>query len=203
MNPEGFLKVPAPRAFSYSGISTFKSCPRAFKYKYIEALPEAFSTIEAHMGTSVHSTLEWAYKQRQEGSAPGTPEALEQYKQIFWNSEDLEKAKVIKSGFTAADYFEQGKAFISYYFTRLFPEDRSVTLYLEHKFEMDLADGIKYKGVIDRVARDETGFLRIIDYKTGRAVPPLENFQLPSYALYIFENNIDHMVQLHIEDLRE
>lgn len=190
-------------SFSYSGISTFKSCPRGFKYRYIEALPEAFSTIEAHMGSSVHATLEWAYKQRQEGQEPGTPEAMEHYKQVFWNSGELEKTKVVKAGFSAADYFDQGKAFVSFFFTRLFPQDRSTTLYLEHKFEMDLADGITYKGVIDRVARDKNGFLRVIDYKTGRAVHPLENFQLPSYAMYIFENNIDHEVQLCIEDLRE
>ncbi|HLP58013.1 MAG TPA: topoisomerase DNA-binding C4 zinc finger domain-containing protein [Candidatus Deferrimicrobium sp.] len=113
------------------------------------------------------------------------------------------KTKIVKSGFTAADYFDQGKAFVSFFFTGIFPQDRSTTLFLEHKFEMDLADGIKYKGVIDRVARDEKGILRIIDYKTGRAAHPLENFQLPSYALYIFENNIDHEIQLCIEDLKE
>jgi len=38
-------------SFSFSAISTFKSCPRAFEYKYVKKLPEAFSSIEAHMGT--------------------------------------------------------------------------------------------------------------------------------------------------------
>lgn len=189
--------------FSFSGISTFKSCPRAYKYRYIEEIPEAFNTIEAHMGSSVHAAIEWAYTQRQENCDPGTTEILDQYKQVFWNSGGLEKTRIVKTGFTTDDYFQQGKTFILFFLNSLFPQDISTTLYLEHKFEIYLADGIKYRGVIDRIAREESGFLRIIDYKTGRAVSPLENFQLPSYALYVFENNIDNEVRLCIEDLRE
>jgi putative RecB family exonuclease len=189
--------------FSFSGISTFKSCPRAFKYRYIEEIPEAFSSIEAHMGASVHAAIEWTYKQRQENHEPNHTESMDQYKETFWNSGVLEKTRIVKAGFTTDDYFQQGKKFISFYMNSIFPQDTSTTLYLEHKFEITLAEGIKYKGVIDRIARDENRFLRIIDYKTGRAVPPLANFQLPSYALYVFENNIDNEVQLSIEDLRE
>ncbi len=200
---EGLLRVPAPRAFSYSGISTFKSCPRAFKYRYIEEIQEAFTTIEGHMGSCVHATIEWAYKQRQENRDPGITETIDQYKQVFWNSEGPERTRIVKAGFTADDYFQQGKTYVSFFLNHLFPQDKSTTLYLELKFEINLADGIKYKGVIDRIVREESGFLRIIDYKTGRAVSPLENFQLPSYALYVFENNIDNEVHLCIEDLRE
>jgi RecB family exonuclease len=190
-------------SFSYSGISTFKSCPRAFKYKYIEEIQEAFTTIEGHLGSSVHAAVEWAYKQRQENDDPGTTETLDQYKQVFWNSGGLEKTRIVKAGFTTDDYFQQGKTFLSFFLNSLFPQDKSATLYLEHKFEINLADGIKYRGVIDRIAREESGFLRLIDYKTGRAASPLENFQLPSYSLYVFENNIDNEVRLCIEDLRE
>jgi RecB family exonuclease len=190
-------------SFSFSGISTFKTCPGAFKYKYIEQLPEAFSSIEAYMGTSVHAVLEWAYQQRLQGSEPGIPEAMEQYKQTFWNSGELEQVKVIKTGFTVTDYFDRGKTFITFFLNHIFPRDNSTTLHLEHKFEIHLAEEIKYRGVIDRVARGADGMIRVIDYKTGRTGPPLDTFQLPAYALYIFENNKDNEIQLCIEDLRE
>lgn len=191
------------RAKSFSGISSFKSCPRAFKYRYIEEIAEAFTSIEAHMGTSVHAAIEWTYKQRLEHNDPDATETMDHYKQVFWNSGALEKTRIIKPAFTTDDYYQQGKTYILFFMNTMFPQDKSTTLYLEHKFEITLADGINYKGVIDRIARDEDRFLRIIDYKTGRAVPPLDNFQLPSYAIYIFENNIDNEVRLSIEDLRE
>ena len=193
--------------FSFSAISNFKSCPKAFEYKYIEKLPAAFSSIEGHLGASVHAALEWAFKERLEGREPDLAGASQQFKQVFWDSQSLEKAKVIKAGKTIADYFDQGKGFITSFFKRVFPVDKSTTLYLEHKFEMILADEIKYRGVIDRVCRGEDGVIQIIDYKTGKTGHPLDNLQLPSYALYIFEHEqkgiIDNEIRLCIEDLKE
>ena len=122
------------RGFSFSGISSFKSCPKSFEYKYIEKLPSAFVSIEAHMGTSVHTVIERAYKERQAGRETGVEEALEHYKQIFWNSAVLEKTKVIKEGYTATEYFNTGKGFVVFFFTELFPRDKSDTLLLEKRF---------------------------------------------------------------------
>jgi ssDNA-binding Zn-finger/Zn-ribbon topoisomerase 1/RecB family exonuclease len=193
--------------FSFSAISTFKSCPKAFEYKYIEKLPEAFSSIEGHMGASVHAALEWAFKERLEGREPDLAGASEQFKQVFWDNQNLEKTKVIKADTTIADYFDQGKGFITSFFKRIFPMDKSTTLYLEHKFEMDLADEIKYRGVIDRVSMGEDGVIQVIDYKTGKTGHPLDNLQLPSYALYIFEHEhsitMGNEIRLCIEDLKE
>lgn len=188
--------------FSFSAISTFKSCPRAFAYKYIKKLPEAFNTIEAYMGGCVHKTLEWAYNQRQEDYDPTLDAALEQYKGT-WNSGDSEYIIVVKEDMARMDYFKQGAEFIGYFFNHIFPHDRSTTLYLEHKFEMPLGEKIVYRGVIDRISKGADGTMRITDYKTGRVEHPLENLQLPSYALYIFQHNIDQEIELCFEDLRE
>lgn len=201
--------------FSFSAISTFKSCPKAFEYKYIEKLPEAFSSIEGHMGASVHFALEWAFKERQEGREPDLAGVSEQFKQAFWESRNLEKTKVIKAGTTIAEYFDQGKELITSFFKRIFPVDKSTTLLLEHKFEINLAEKIKYRGIIDRVSRGEDGVIQITDYKTGRTGHPLDNLQLPSYALYIFQHehenstdidigiDIEDEIRLCIEDLKE
>lgn len=187
--------------FSFSSISRFKSCPKGYEYKYIEKLPEDFVSIEGYLGTSVHTTLEWAYQERIEGKEPDLTDVHENFKQAFWNKENLEKTRIIKDGATVINYFDQGKEFITFFFKRIFSCDNSTTLQLEHKFEICLADEIKYKGVIDRVAKGEDGIIRVIDFKTGRAVHPMSNLQLPSYALYIFEQNIDNEICLCIEDL--
>ncbi len=189
--------------FSFSGISTFKNCPKAFEYRYFDELPAAFVSIEAHMGTSVHSVLEWAYRRRLDGKESDLVEVLDQYKNAFWNSADMENVKVVKTGITVNDYFEKGKTFISYFFETIFPNDKSSTLLVENEFVIPLTDEIGFKGVIDRVARGGDGVIRIVDYKTGKAGHPMDNLQLPSYAMYVFENNPDNEIQLCIEDLRE
>ena len=188
--------------FSFSAVSTFKSCPRAYRYKYVDKLPEAFSTIEAHLGASVHETLEWAYTQRQAGCEPTLEMALQQYK-YTWNSGNFDQIKIVKEDKGKEDYFHQGCEFIAYFFQRVFPYDRSITLYLEHKFEIPLGEDIIYRGVIDRIAREPDGTLKVTDYKTGRVGHPLDTLQLPSYALYIFQQNIDNEIRLCFEDLRE
>ncbi|NIM16564.1 MAG: Dna2/Cas4 domain-containing protein [Candidatus Aminicenantes bacterium] len=188
--------------FSFSAISTFKSCPRAFAYKYIKKLPEAFYTIEAYMGGCVHKTLEWAYNQRQEGYEPTLDMAWEQYKGS-WNSGNFENIIIVKDDMAKEDYFNQGRDFIGYFFNHVFPQDKSTTLYLEHQFEMPMGEEIVYRGVIDRISKGVDGTIRVTDYKTGRVEHPLENLQLPSYALYIFQHNIDQEIELCFEDLRE
>jgi hypothetical protein len=42
------------------------------------------------------------------------------------------------------------------------------TVAVEHEFSVDLADGIKYNGFIDRIVRGDKGGLLIIDYKTSK-----------------------------------
>jgi RecB family exonuclease len=188
--------------FSFSAISTFKQCPRAFKYRYLDQLVEAFSSIEAHLGSCVHETLEWAYNQRQEGFSPDLAMAREQYK-TTWNNVNFENIKVVKEDKSKEDYYRQGEEFLAAFFQRVFPYDRSTTLYLEHKFQLPLGEEIVYRGVIDRIAKEADGTLRVTDYKTGRVDHPLDTLQLPSYALYIFQHNIDPQIQLCFEDLRE
>ncbi len=189
--------------FSFSGISTFQSCPRAFEYHYIQELPEAFSSVEAHMGTTVHEVLRWAYERRGgQKPDPSVKEIKIQYTG-FWDSENLEAVKVVKSGRATSDYFNLGLELTLAYFQRVFASDESRTFHLEHEFEIPLDDRISYKGIIDRVSRQPDGTLRITDYKTGKVGSPLDTLQLPSYAMYIFEQNSDREVELCYEDLRE
>ena len=190
-------------SFSFSGISKFKSCPKAFEYRYYQEIPEAFTSIEGHMGTAVHTTLEWAHRERLESREPRMNEAYHYYRTAFYDPTELDHTKIVKSGSTTTDYFEQGKTCLSYFFSYLFPADKSTTLMLETKFEFPLNSQINLKGVIDRVARREDGVIQIIDYKTGKAANPLENLQLPSYALYIFETLEVNEILLTIEDLKE
>jgi RecB family exonuclease len=193
------------KGFSFSAISTFKSCPKAFEFKYIKKIPEAFNSIEAHMGSSVHEVLEWAYKERNDEHEPGLQAALEKYSEQFHGG-DFETIKIVKDDKTKEDYYLLGREFIVYFFSELFPFDKSSTLSLEQRFNIPMTvDGaeVVYRGVIDRISKGTDGTIRVTDYKTGRVGQPLDTLQLPSYALYIFLNNIDQEIELCYEDLRE
>ncbi len=192
------------RGFSFSAISTFKSCPKSFELKYIQKLPEAFKSIEAYMGNCVHEVLEWAYQQRTDEQEPSLDAAVEKYKEL-WSSGDFRAIKVVKEDKTKEDYFYQGLEYIGYYFSTIFPEDQSETLYLEQRFQIPMTlDGeeIIYRGIIDRIDKQPDGTIRVTDYKTGKIGNPRDTLQLPSYALYIFLHNIDQQVELCIVDLK-
>jgi RecB family exonuclease len=190
------------KTFSHSAISSFQSCPKSFQFKYIQKLPEAFTSIELHMGRQVHEALRWGYEQKGKGIAPDIQQALEVYRQKFYQSQ-TNRIRVIKDGLTQDDYFYQGKELLeNFYHRRLLP-DTSETLALEKSFTISLGNDFSYRGVIDRLARLESGVIRVIDFKTGRAGRPLENLQLPSYALYVFDQLDAAAIELCIEDLKE
>jgi len=189
--------------FSFSGISTFQSCPKSFEYHYIQELPEAFSSIEAHMGTTVHEVIRWVYERRDgQKPDPSVVELKSQYTGI-WKSALSETVKVIKKGRTSSDYFNLGFDLMVSFFQRVISADKSETFHLEHEFEIPLNDKVRYKGVIDRVSRQPDGTLRITDFKTGRVKHPLDTLQLPSYAMYVFQQNPDQEIELCYEDLKE
>ena len=197
------LKGPGEvKGFSFSSLSTFKSCPKAFEFRYIKKIPEAFNSIEAHMGSSVHEALEWAYKQKGEDHDPTLDQVLEQYGQ-YWQAGDFETIKIVKEDKKREDYYNIGRECLIYYINEVFPWDRSTTLFLEQRFQIPMGDDIVYRGIIDRIAKEEDGTIRVTDYKTGKVGHPLDTLQLPSYALYIFQHNIDQEIELCYEDLRQ
>ena len=53
--------------YSHSKIETYEKCKLKFKYRYIDKIiPDIPKSIEAHLGSIVHATLEWFYNKRME-----------------------------------------------------------------------------------------------------------------------------------------
>lgn len=189
--------------FSCSRINTFRKCPKAFEFSYVQELDEAFETIEKHLGSAVHELFEWLYLEKAAGRHGDEAAAEQRYEEI-WNSYDIAAARIVKSGRSAQDYYQQGLDMALAYARRVIWTDKTRTLHLEHQFDLDLGEGIVYRGIIDRVARTETGCLRLIDYKTGRSVPePQTDLQLRSYALAMLAVEADRFVEICYEDLRQ
>lgn len=188
--------------YSYSRLMTFRKCPKAFEFSYIKEIPEAFQTIEKHLGTAVHEAFDWTYRETKNGFLPTQENVLEKYLSS-WTSLDIAGARIVKKGMTAADYFRQGSTLIKSHYQRVIRNDPDTTLHLEHEFEIRLAEGISYRGIIDRVSQLPSGRLRLTDYKTGRTVPdPASDLQLRSYTLNFFQQPGHDAVDICYEDLR-
>jgi putative RecB family exonuclease len=190
--------------WSHSRVSLFDQCPLAYRYRYLDGVPDAFATIEQHLGQVVHDVLEQAYAERSRGGPVDERWMTAAYERL-WRSPDLETRRVVKRGVTADDYRAEGLAMVASYHGRVYAADTSETLGLEHRFllALDADGGHAWAGVIDRLARLADGTLRIIDYKTGRSVPdPRTDRQLQSYALHVFAEYHADAVDLCIEGLR-
>ena len=197
-------------AYSYSSLTSFEKCPRAFRHRYIDGLEEAFTTIEQHLGQVVHGTLEKLYAAAASaastnGERPGLEWVDSTYGRL-WSIPDPAVHRIVRPGRSAADYGRDGLALVRAFHERVFRSDSSVTLHLEHRFTYPLVaeeEEHAWNGVIDRVSLLADGTLRITDYKTGRTVPdPADDLQMKSYALHVLALHGGGHVQLCFEDLR-
>lgn len=178
--------------YSHSRLSTFEKCPLRFKYKYIDKLkPEIEKTIEAHLGTAVHNTLEWIYN-NVDNLTLKIDEIIDHYTKE-WQKEFSDKIIIVKKDLTARDYFNKGVQFLVDYYSKHSPF-KDGTIECEKGILVELDDQGQYKlqGFIDRLVYNlETGEYEIHDYKTANRLPKQEELdkdrQLALYSLAIKE----------------
>lgn len=193
-------------SYSHSSLGLYEQCPKAFEHKYVNGEDEAFSTIEQHVGKTVHAALQEAYAQKAKTGPMDELSIQRSYNQL-WNCQELSEARIIKRGISASNYYFEGLEMLKSYYSRIYAQDDSESLQLENRFVTKIKSNGKaydYSGVIDRLSKQSTGSLRITDYKTGKSVRnPLEDFQLRSYSFYVFTTfeEVDE-IELCYEDLR-
>ncbi len=188
--------------FSYSRISLFEKCPKAYHFRYLLKKDELFSTIEQHLGKSIHAALENTYRTKDDGGNISLTSLKTAFEQA-WNAPEKENIKVIKNNMTSRDYFLDGQNMLKKYYHRVLATDRSETVALEKYFETTIDNSIRYRGYIDRISKNPDGMLRITDFKSGKRVnDPLEDMQLCSYALWCFEEFKENEIEIAFEALR-
>lgn len=181
------------KIFSHSRLSTFEQCKLKYRYRYIEGIiPEIEKTIESHLGSSVHSALEWLYKQIKTGKIPAVDEVILIYKNQ-WDEDYEDEIPIVKKYLNAEDYFNKGVEFlINYYVTHHPFNDNTLEVEKEIIFDLDSSGEYKIRGFIDRLAQNpETGEYEVHDYKTSRNLPTKETLdadrQLALYSIAIKE----------------
>ncbi len=167
---------PVPQRLSPSSMGAFTTCPLAFRFSYVERLPEAPSA-PASKGTLVHRALERLMLR--EPQARTLDAAMED---LALAGEEL-AAHPEFSGLELTDdelgaFFEDAALLVRRYFEL---EDPTTVrpIGLEIKLTAEL-EKVTLRGVIDRLELTDDGELVVTDYKTGRS--PSERWEQKSLA---------------------
>ena len=167
-----------PRSFSHSSASTFKQCPRRWKHKYIDKLPDPTGEA-ALVGQFAHDVLEQLCKEepalRTEEKAKeiaGTiwPKVAERkdFKSLKLNSEEQLKFRWKSWNAIKGLWDLEDPSMISVEAT-------------EQRVSTSLS-GVPFLGIIDRLDRDDDGLI-VVDYKTGK-IPKYGNDNFNQVLLY-------------------
>jgi RecB family exonuclease len=167
--------VDLPRPLSHSSISLYQECPRKYRLKYVDKIPEQPKHFFS-FGQSMHKALEFFYGVKAL-PAPSRDELLRSLKENWVSVGYRDQAQ-------EAEYFRQGRDILLRYHEEHAGEFQ-IPLHVEYDFKMTV-DGVPVTGKVDRIDRLEDGRLSILDYKTGRqlAVDRIENdAQLTMYQM--------------------
>ena len=161
---------------SYTQISAYQSCPLCYKLQYIDGLKPKDKWYFS-FGTTLHLCAEYFFKVRMP-PPPSLGELLQFYEES-WLAEGYESAE------EEARYRDYGREILSK-FWEIHSTDFRVPVAVERRFYMDI-EGVKLRGLIDRVDKLDSGGLSIVDYKTNQELftrDDLEtNLQLTLYQL--------------------
>jgi putative RecB family exonuclease len=179
------------KIYSHSRLSTFEQCPFKFKLRYIDKIKPAIErTIESHLGSAVHETLEWLYEQVMNKHIPTIDEIITDYA-VRWQDTYSKDTLIVKKQLTQKDYFNKGVQFLINYYTKNHPFNDN-TLETEKKILIELNENYKLQGFIDRLVHNlEKDEYEIHDYKTANNLPLKEKIendrQLALYSIAIKE----------------
>lgn len=173
-----------------SHISTFKTCPRMYKYQYVDSLVPKATNPKLFLGSGFHVGVAAYYRgqdvaQAYEMWADAELSRLQEY--------DLDCAYVN----TLHDEVELGRKMLAAYITFAKREDNFAPLSVngelavEQRFEVplltpqgDVVDDACFAGTFDGVVRDFYGHTWLMEHKTAKQFPTETDLRLNEQAGY-------------------
>lgn len=189
------------KPYSYSKISTFKSCPLKFKFQYIDKISVKMDTEALIKGRTIHYLIENSHLHESEYA--------EEMKQ---NIKDYPDALLIKKN------FEQSRLGIKYLQNIDKPAINEYKIGLSNLLEAsEYSKDSLFNGIIDYICV-KSGVLYICDFKSGKyREPKYQDYnQLLFYSIYFFqkykiqkiiisfiyvEHDLENEIELNIEYL--
>jgi len=149
--------------FSPTSFNTYMRCPRQYLYSYVLDLKASDRNSDnLSYGLAVHCACEQAVNYAKlHGSYPS--------KEQFVSSFKTELSKLPLSSFEQRPIHEvRGEKALDEFYPQLCSVSIENLFEVEKKLDLVL-DGVKFKGIIDRIDKNPDGTYSIYDYKTGKA----------------------------------
>jgi len=162
----GPMALDLPRTLTPSKVRTFTNCPLAFQFTAIEHRPEPPSP-HAVKGTLVHAALEglfWNHPAPDRTEAAASDELARAWADL---QSDPEFVGLALPEEEATAFLEDARVLVGNYF--LLEDPRAVRAIGVELGVETAQDGVRLRGIIDRLDLGTRGELAVVDYKTGRA----------------------------------
>lgn len=181
--------------YSFSQMQLFLQCPRKYQYRYVDGIDTDFeTTADLLFGQIVHKALEDFYKKLNIYSVWTQEQLITHFvnlrKQALEQAQRDHKEIVFKKDMTSEDYLRRGEHYLQRYYEMHAPFSSQMIVGTEVRFVFSLDEKKKCRGVIDRLDKNEDGFV-IHDYKTNMSLPAQDKDQyteqLTLYALGVQE----------------
>ena len=206
----GTFAYTLPKAFSFSQIRAYETCPYQYKLAHILHIPTK-GNASFSFGQTMHATLQAFYTRIQKLNsvqqvtlfttpravtptatatvvktikAPPLEELIKMYDEHWigdWYKNERQRE----------EFYENGKKILKLFYTS-HEDNWTIPTNLESWFKIRVGDYLVH-GRIDRIDRENDGSLQIIDYKTGKAKESLTGEDKEQLLIY----------QIAVEELPE
>jgi putative RecB family exonuclease len=170
------MGLPIPQTLSPSSMGCYTSCPLAFKFSYVQRLPEPPSA-PASKGTLVHLALQHLHWRPPEERTLAA--ALDDLGRACRELESDSEFTGLELTTEELDTFRADAEVLVHRYFELEDPTTVRTIGVELKLAAQL-EKVTLRGIIDRLELDENGELVITDYKTGST--PSERWEQKSLA---------------------
>lgn len=193
---------------SASRIKTYLTCPRQFRYRYVDGLPTVLTGALA-FGKVIHQVIHDLHQWSIYSNEPLHEEiALSNFARLWEQTIDEQKPE-FKSDDEMIEYAKLAELILFGYIEA--HRDKAQPFLMEFPFEIELHDehyGHNYslRGIIDRIDQTDDGLI-VVDFKSGKRKPSLRDLagdvQFSVYAFasgYIFGQEVRELVLYHLRD---
>jgi putative RecB family exonuclease len=183
------MGLPIPQTLSPSSMGCYTSCPLAFKFSYVQRLPEPPSA-PASKGTLVHLALQHLHWRPPEERTLAA--ALDDLGRACRELESDSEFTGLELTTEELDTFRADAEVLVHRYFELEDPTTVRTIGVELKLMAQL-EKVTLRGIIDRLELDADGELVVTDYKTGSV--PSERYEIKRLAgVHMYAAMVQHVL---------